>query len=99
MKTLMLRNPLPGVVAAALLVASPLAGAANNPRYDDVSFGTMAVDGAVVRPLGIGATVIGTAIWIVTLPFSALGGNAGDAAQALIVRPARFTFQRPLGEF
>jgi hypothetical protein len=47
----------------------------------------------------IGATVLGAAIWIVTLPFSALGGNAGEAAQQLIVKPARFTFTRPLGEF
>jgi hypothetical protein len=93
------RKSLLGAVAAALLVASPIAGAANNPRYDDAAFGTMALDGVVVRPLGIGATVLGAATWIVTLPFSALGGNAGEAAQQLIVKPARFTFTRPLGEF
>ncbi len=99
MKTLLLRNALVGGLAAALLVASPLAGAASNSRYDDASFETMLVDGVLVRPLGIGATVLGTAAWIITLPFSALGGNAGDAAQQLIVKPARFTFTRPLGEF
>ena len=99
MKTLKLRNALLGAVVAALLVTSPLAGAANNAPYDRTSPMTMVVDGTVVRPLGFCATVLGTAAWIVTLPFSALGGNAGEAAQQLIVKPARFTFTRPLGEF
>jgi hypothetical protein len=98
MKTRMPRKELLGAVAAALLVASPVAGAADSVRYDDASFGTMLVDAAVARPLGLGATVVGTAIWIVTLPFSALGGNIDDAASELIIKPARFTFIRPLGE-
>ncbi|MFO1355003.1 MAG: hypothetical protein U1F72_02520 [Gammaproteobacteria bacterium] len=61
-------------------------------------FGAMVVDGVLVRPLGLGATVLGAAAWVVTLPFSALGGNAGEAAQKLVVEPARFTFTRPLGD-
>ncbi len=98
MKTRLPRNPLLGAVVAALLATSPLASAADSVRYDDASFGTMVVDAAVARPLGLGATVVGTAAWIVTLPFSALGGNVRAAAQKLIVEPARFTFVRPLGE-
>jgi hypothetical protein len=94
------RNPrqsLVALVAAALLATSPLATAAD-VRYGDPNFSTMLIDGALARPLGLGATVVGTAIWIVTLPFSALGGNVGEAADKLIVEPARFTFVRPLGE-
>lgn len=98
MTTQLPRNALLGAVAAALLATSPLASAADSARYDDASFGTMVVDAAVARPLGLGATVVGTAAWIVTLPFSALGGNVRAAAQKLIVEPARFTFVRPLGE-
>jgi hypothetical protein len=93
-----LRSPLIGAVAAALLATSPLARAADSTRYDDPAFSTMVVDAAVARPLGLGATVVGTALWIVTLPFSALGGNVGQAADELIVKPARYTFTRPLGE-
>ena len=98
MKNPLPRNALLSAVAAALLATSPLAGAAESARYDDPSFGSMVVDAAVARPLGLGATVVGTAAWIVTLPFSALGGNVRAAAQKLIVEPARFTFVRPLGE-
>jgi hypothetical protein len=98
MKTLFPLKPLVALAATALLAASPLATAADNVRYDDPSYGSMIVDAAVARPLGLGATVVGTALWIVTLPFSALGGNVGEAADRLIVDPARFTFVRPLGE-
>lgn len=63
------------------------------------SAGAMAVDAVAIRPLGIVATVIGTGLFVVSLPFSALGGNVGEAADALVVAPAKFTFTRPLGEY
>ncbi len=59
----------------------------------------MFVDGVAVRPLGFVATLLGGAVFIVTLPFSALGGNVGEAGQVLVVNPAKMTFLRPLGEF
>lgn len=87
-----------GFAAAALLVASPLAVAGPSSRTEDASFGSMVVDAAIARPLGLGATVVGSALWVVTLPFSALGGNIGEAADELVMKPARYTFTRPLGE-
>jgi hypothetical protein len=90
---------LPGAaLTALLLVAGPVA-AQDRLGWDKPSYGEMAADGFVVRPISFVSTVLGTGAWIVTLPFSALGGNAGEAAQELIVRPARFTFTRPLGDF
>lgn len=62
------------------------------------SAGAMIVDGLVARPLGIAATVIGVAAFVVTLPFSALGGNVEEAQRSLIEEPANFTFARPLGD-
>ena len=59
----------------------------------------MAFDGLVVRPLGVAATLIGGVTYVLTLPFSLLGGNAGEAGAQLVGSPAKFTFQRPLGEF
>jgi len=59
----------------------------------------MAADILVVRPLGIVATVGGTVLAIVALPFSLLGGNTEEVFQYLVVKPAKFTFVRPLGEF
>ena len=59
----------------------------------------MTADLLLARPLGIVATVLGCAVFIVSLPFSALGGNTKQASQKLVKEPASFTFTRPLGEF
>jgi hypothetical protein len=66
---------------------------------DDIIAGKMAGDALVARPLGLCATVIGGAIFVVSLPFSALGGNTKPAYDSLLVNPFKFTFSRPLGEF
>jgi hypothetical protein len=60
--------------------------------------GMMALDLALARPIGLGATVLGTVVFLVGLPFELLAGNVSDPARKLIVEPARFTFTRPLGE-
>lgn len=58
---------------------------------------TMVIDGLIVRPITFVGTVLGTVVFVATLPFSALGGNVGEAAEHLVVEPARFTFARCLG--
>ena len=57
----------------------------------------MTGDLIVVRPVMLVATVVGSALWLVSLPFSALGGNAMQAADTLVVGPAKATFMRCLG--
>ena len=61
--------------------------------------GMIVVDALLLRPLGIAATILGTATFVLTLPFSLPTRSAGKAAKALVVKPAKFTFERPLGEF
>lgn len=57
----------------------------------------MIVDGLVYRPLSLAGTIVGTGLFILTLPFSAIGGNADEAGQRLVVEPANSTFDRCLG--
>lgn len=59
----------------------------------------MIVDAVLLRPAGLLATAAGSLAFVLSVPFSALGGNAGEAFEALVKKPARYTFQRPLGEF
>ena len=61
--------------------------------------GALAMTGdlVVARPLGMAITAVGAAVFVVTLPFSAAGGNIKQSAQALVVKPARETFVRCLG--
>ena len=86
-------------IALAPVGASAASAGATNIDYAEPTIGTMLLDGLIARPLGLVGTVVGTAGWIVTLPFSLLGGNAGEAADVMIAQPAEYTFLRPLGEF
>ncbi len=88
------------LVTAMALVAVPCMTcfAEGLEEDDDLIAGKMAAE-VVVRPLGLVATVLGGAIFLVTLPFSALGGNPDAAYNYLLADPFKFTFNRPLGEF
>ena len=73
---------------------------ASEKRYvvgEDRNAPAMIFDLVLLRPLGLAGLVAGTACFIVSLPFSLLGGNTGEAAQKLVVAPAKYTFTRPLG--
>lgn len=59
--------------------------------------GAMLADAVVVRPLTLVASVLGAAIWVVTLPFTLLGGNTDEAGDVLVLDPLCYTFKRPLG--
>ncbi|MGV8842970.1 MAG: multidrug transporter [Pseudomonas sp.] len=51
----------------------------------------------IARPLLIAATAIGAVVFVVALPFTAMGGGIGDAGKALVVDPGKAAFVRCLG--
>ena len=57
----------------------------------------MVGDLLVARPVGLVLTAGGTAVWLVSLPFTLLAGHAGEAAETLILGPGESTFMRCLG--
>lgn len=57
----------------------------------------MAIDGLIIRPVTLAATITGAAIFVVTLPFSAAGNNTSQAAESLVGMPYAYTFYRCLG--
>ncbi|MGD8937273.1 MAG: hypothetical protein PVF07_12415 [Thiogranum sp.] len=89
-------------IVLAFSSLTPMVASANSYDYmaDDTepTGGEMMADAFLMRPFMLVGTVVTTATFIVTLPFSLLGGNVGDSAQKLVVEPAKYTFVRPLGE-
>lgn len=63
------------------------------------SAAAMAADVLVVRPLSLAATALGVGIFAISLPFTILGDNVPAAEEQLVLKPGRYTFARPLGEF
>ncbi|MFO8142207.1 MAG: hypothetical protein R6T87_10055 [Marinobacter sp.] len=82
-------------IAACLLAFSSLGHA----RAVDESPSALAMttDALLLRPVLLATTIVGSAVYLVSLPFSALGGNAGEAGEVLVAGPARATFVRCLG--
>ena len=58
----------------------------------------MVLDAVVLRPVGMVTTLAGSAVYVISLPFSLLGGNEAEVREHLVNEPARYTFKRPLGQ-
>jgi len=90
------------IAAAAVLTLSAAAAQADEYREsaeDTPSAGAMAFDLLLVRPVGVVATVFGVGLFVLNLPLSIIQGEPPAApAKRWIAEPARYTFQRPLGE-
>ena len=85
-------------VCAALIAAMAVGSMPAYADPDDKPAPTeMIADVAIARPFGAAMTVLGTAAFIVSLPFSAIGGNIDEAAEQLVIGPAKSTFVRCLG--
>jgi hypothetical protein len=100
-----MRSGMALIMAMLLLCATSLVHAEDaymtrgTTRGDsDVSAETIIADGLILKPAGVVATIVGSALFVVTLPFSVPTRSVDKAAQKLVVDPARYTFVRPLGQ-
>lgn len=93
------------IIVALVMTTVGTVGYAQDPsmknfyKESERSGAKMAADIVLLRPIGIIATAIGTAVFIVSSPFSIIGKNSEEASEELIKKPARYTFKRPLGDF
>lgn len=63
-------------------------------KDDPVGQGWSAVDLMFARPFGVATGIVGTAIFIVSLPFTIPAGGVKEAADMLISKPFQFSFTR-----
>jgi hypothetical protein len=79
------------VAASLSLLAASMQPTLAAIEIDETDFGpsyeTMVVDTVVGKPLQLVNAVAGTAAYLVSLPFSLIGGNADQAQQKLFVEP------------
>jgi hypothetical protein len=85
---------IPGIASAASMSST-----VDSAHGEPPTAGTMLADTFMVRPLTLAGTVVGAVTYVITLPFSALGGNVGEAGKILVADPFMYTFVRPLGQF
>jgi hypothetical protein len=83
-------------VCAALIAGLSTTSARAYTQSDPLA---VAADALLGRPLCFAATVVGSAIFVVSLPAAIPSKSVHSTAQTLVVKPARATFVRPLGDF
>ena len=89
---------------AAILAMSNLAFVSNtyardyNSNSEGPSGGAMLADAVLMRVPMTVVTIVGAGLFVVTLPFSALGGNVGEAGTKMVKEPFEYAWVRPLGE-
>ena len=84
------------ILTAVMALVFPASGYSSTIEEQPSAL-AMTGDALLLRPVLLGVTIIGTAVFIVSLPFSALGGNVAEAGETLVVGPAQATFVRCLG--
>jgi len=85
------------VLPQSLWASDPAMVAQEGAMDENPHWFAMVGDFFVARPLGLVLTAGGTALWLVSLPFTLMAGNAGDTADTLILGPGEQTFVRCLG--
>lgn len=68
-----------------------------NDQTQRPGYGTALADVVLIRPVTFLATVLGSVLFVVTVPVTALTGTIGEAGHTLVVDPALTTFYRCLG--
>jgi|TARA_B100000029_G_scaffold511234_1_gene604718 hypothetical protein len=70
-----------------------------NPAGSGSGVPAIVADVFIARPLGIMATLAGSALYVVSLPFTVPARGTEQAKRVLVDYPFHYTFSRPLGEF
>lgn len=70
------------------------------PSYasDDTDPVSVVVDVVVARPVSFTLTIVGSVLFVVSLPVALTSGTTDRTAHTLVVTPARDTFVRPVGD-
>lgn len=100
-----IRSEVLKTLAIAALTGAAFAAHAgdSSPGYSNgadaaPSAAAMTADLVLARPVGLAATVLGSVVFVIGLPFELLSGNVSTPARKLFAEPAQYTFTRPLGE-
>ncbi|MEE3319532.1 MAG: hypothetical protein VX258_02480 [Pseudomonadota bacterium] len=93
------RPVLASVLASTLMLTAmaPMTAFAGSSSQDRPGEMAMIADSLIARPVLFASTVVGAGLWLVTSPFSLLGGNVGEAGEVLVLNPGKNTFVRCLG--
>ena len=83
-----------------IIISSKLSAPASAINIANEARSNVVFDAVALRPLGLGAFVLGTALFTVSLPILAVSRpeDIGTPWNILVARPAQYVWGDPLGE-
>jgi hypothetical protein len=79
-----------------LITAMLLSSAGQGLASTDVA--AAVADVTLTRPVCFALTVAGSGLFVLALPFAAASHSVKETANLLVVKPAKATFTRPVGD-
>ena len=87
------------MIIATFIVVTLISSSMPALAEDDPGAPEMIADVLIARPVGLVTIVLGTAAFIVALPFALTSGSVEPVARTLVAAPCKFTFVRRVGDF
>ena len=81
------------LIFGSVQISSAQAEITNDPSEIGIIF-----DVLVLRPLGFTGFALGTGLFLISLPLTAITGSVGTTKDKLVDYPAYYTFRRPVGQ-
>jgi hypothetical protein len=91
-----------GALLLSLAAAPPASAFEPKPQRPPIDYeevGGKVFDAVVLRPLGVGLTVVGGAAFLIAAPLAAYAEGINEVWDLFVMGPVDFTFLRPLGDF
>jgi hypothetical protein len=86
------------LLTAVCVLAISLCGVTPSFAYGTGDPGAVVADVVVARPACLAVTIFGTAFFIVSLPVAVIAKSVKSSCNTMVVKPAKATFTRPLGD-
>jgi len=82
------------LLAVFALIAGATSSFAKEPTAMEI-----VPDVLLVRPVGLASIVVGSVIFVISLPVAIPTGSVGNVGRRLVADTVEYTFVRPVGDF
>ena len=66
---------------------------------EEAGVGEMMFDSLILRPIGMVSILVGSGLFLISMPFTAaFQGDIRKSFDLMVVKPSIYTFKRPLGK-
>ena len=85
------------IFSIMLIVSTAGYSKAASVKVEEASSPEILLDIVFLRPLGLVSTIVGSAVFVISLPITIPTKSADDVVSKMVYDPFNYTFKRPIG--